>query len=160
MAAVAITEVSVLVRKAPLARAARVGTPRPPILNLQPHASCATAHAARFFNLTPRRRTTRALAATPFSSRSCTSVRSSFSRVRRLKGRQALPLARSPSRPDLEWKVTYVGSATDNSRDQVLECVLVGPVQPGTFRFVLQARCLPARSRAGAAWPPRRPACR
>lgn len=80
--------------------------------------------------------------------------------MRRLKGCDAPPLARSPSRPDLEWKVTYVGSATDNSRDQVLECVLVGPVQPGTFRFVLQARCPSAFSRASAAWPPRRHARR
>jgi histone chaperone ASF1 len=40
---------------------------------------------------------------------------------------------------DLEWKVTYVGSAEDSTRDQVLEEVMVGPVSVGINRFVLQA---------------------
>lgn len=40
---------------------------------------------------------------------------------------------------DLEWKVVYVGSAEDSSRDQVLEDVAVGPVPVGLHRFVLQA---------------------
>jgi len=40
---------------------------------------------------------------------------------------------------DLEWKVTYVGSAEDETKDQVLEEVLVGPVPMGVNRFVLQA---------------------
>ena len=40
---------------------------------------------------------------------------------------------------DLEWKVTYVGSAEDASRDQTLEEVMVGPVNVGVNRFVLQA---------------------
>ncbi|KAI9913788.1 hypothetical protein PsorP6_005284 [Peronosclerospora sorghi] len=40
---------------------------------------------------------------------------------------------------DLEWKITYVGSAEDESRDQVLEEVLVGPVPVGTNRFVFQS---------------------
>ena len=40
---------------------------------------------------------------------------------------------------DLEWKVTYVGSADDQTRDQLLEEVLVGPLQVGVNRFVLTA---------------------
>ena len=40
---------------------------------------------------------------------------------------------------DLEWKVVYVGNAEDNSGDQVLEEVMVGPVAMGINRFVLQA---------------------
>lgn len=39
---------------------------------------------------------------------------------------------------DLEWKITYVGSAEDESRDQILEEVLVGPVPVGTNKFVFQ----------------------
>lgn len=38
----------------------------------------------------------------------------------------------------MEWKVVYVGSAEDSSRDQVLEDVAVGPVPVGLHRFVLQ----------------------
>lgn len=41
---------------------------------------------------------------------------------------------------DLEWKITYVGSAEDESRDQILEEVLVGPVPVGTNKFVFQVR--------------------
>mmetsp|Transcript_6130 Transcript_6130/g.9245 ORF Transcript_6130/g.9245 Transcript_6130/m.9245 type:complete len:212 (+) Transcript_6130:59-694(+) len=40
---------------------------------------------------------------------------------------------------DIEWKVTYVGSANDPTQDQVLEEVLVGPVVVGLNRFTLQA---------------------
>ncbi|KAL6551829.1 Histone chaperone asf1b [Orobanche gracilis] len=40
---------------------------------------------------------------------------------------------------DLEWKLTYVGSAEDETYDQLLESVLVGPVNVGKYRFVLQA---------------------
>jgi hypothetical protein len=40
--------------------------------------------------------------------------------------------------PDLEWKLIYVGSAEDENYDQQLESVLVGPVNVGTYRFVLQ----------------------
>ena len=40
---------------------------------------------------------------------------------------------------DIEWKVTYVGSAEDSTRDQVLEEVMVGPVPVGVNRFILQA---------------------
>mmetsp|Transcript_19213 Transcript_19213/g.45827 ORF Transcript_19213/g.45827 Transcript_19213/m.45827 type:complete len:122 (+) Transcript_19213:530-895(+) len=40
---------------------------------------------------------------------------------------------------DLEWKLTYVGSAESEKYDQVLDSVLVGPVRQGSFRFVFQA---------------------
>ncbi|KAK6122388.1 hypothetical protein DH2020_043898 [Rehmannia glutinosa] len=40
---------------------------------------------------------------------------------------------------DLEWKLTYVGSAEDETYDQVLESVLVGPLNVGNYRFVFQA---------------------
>ena len=40
---------------------------------------------------------------------------------------------------DLEWKVLYVGSAQDSSKDQVLDEILVGPVPVGVNKFVLQA---------------------
>jgi hypothetical protein len=39
---------------------------------------------------------------------------------------------------DLEWKLIYVGSAEDENYDQQLESVLVGPVNVGTYRFILQ----------------------
>jgi hypothetical protein len=45
-----------------------------------------------------------------------------------------------PAASDLEWKITYVGSAEDSRYDQVLDSVLVGPVQAGPFRFVFQVR--------------------
>mmetsp|Transcript_23888 Transcript_23888/g.34198 ORF Transcript_23888/g.34198 Transcript_23888/m.34198 type:complete len:257 (-) Transcript_23888:75-845(-) len=40
---------------------------------------------------------------------------------------------------DIEWKVLYVGNAEDNSGDQILEEVMVGPVPTGINRFILQA---------------------
>uniref|UniRef100_A0A7S3JUA3 Histone chaperone n=1 Tax=Aureoumbra lagunensis TaxID=44058 RepID=A0A7S3JUA3_9STRA len=40
---------------------------------------------------------------------------------------------------DLEWSVIYVGSASDESKDQKLEEVSVGPVPIGTSKFVLEA---------------------
>ncbi|KAF6158386.1 hypothetical protein GIB67_022466 [Kingdonia uniflora] len=40
---------------------------------------------------------------------------------------------------DLEWKLIYVGSAEDETYDQMLESVLVGPVNVGNYRFVFQA---------------------
>lgn len=39
---------------------------------------------------------------------------------------------------DLEWKLVYVGSSEDESYDQVLESVLVGPVNIGKYRFVFE----------------------
>ncbi|KAF0916847.1 hypothetical protein E2562_014595, partial [Oryza meyeriana var. granulata] len=44
-----------------------------------------------------------------------------------------------PTFTNLEWKLIYVGSAEDENYDQLLENVLVGPVNVGTYRFVLQA---------------------
>lgn len=44
-----------------------------------------------------------------------------------------------PLEHDLEWKLIYVGSAEDEKYDQVLESVLVGPVNVGNYRFVFQA---------------------
>lgn len=40
---------------------------------------------------------------------------------------------------DLEWKLTYVGSAESEKYDQLLDTVYVGPVAPGQYRFVFQA---------------------
>lgn len=40
---------------------------------------------------------------------------------------------------DLEWKLTYVGSAESEKYDQVLDSVFVGPVAPGQYKFVFQA---------------------
>jgi histone chaperone ASF1 len=39
----------------------------------------------------------------------------------------------------LEWKLIYVGSAEDETYDQLLESVLVGPINVGNYRFILQA---------------------
>ncbi|VDP00505.1 unnamed protein product [Soboliphyme baturini] len=39
---------------------------------------------------------------------------------------------------DLEWKLTYVGSAETEDYDQLLDVVLVGPVPEGRHMFVLE----------------------
>ena len=39
----------------------------------------------------------------------------------------------------MEWKVVYVGSADDETQDQELDSVLVGPDAVGSYRFVFQA---------------------
>ncbi|XP_016560813.1 histone chaperone ASF1B isoform X2 [Capsicum annuum] len=44
----------------------------------------------------------------------------------------------APLQDDLEWKLIYVGSAEDETYDQLLESVFVGPVNVGNYRFVLQ----------------------
>ena len=44
-----------------------------------------------------------------------------------------------PPYTDLEWKLTYVGSAESDAHDQVLDTVLVGPVAVGSYKFVFQA---------------------
>ncbi|KAF2313825.1 hypothetical protein GH714_013671 [Hevea brasiliensis] len=49
------------------------------------------------------------------------------------------PTLNSKGFVDLEWKLIYVGSAEDEMYDQLLESVLVGPVNVGNYRFVLQA---------------------
>mmetsp|Transcript_47162 Transcript_47162/g.121876 ORF Transcript_47162/g.121876 Transcript_47162/m.121876 type:complete len:165 (-) Transcript_47162:2040-2534(-) len=36
---------------------------------------------------------------------------------------------------DLEWKIIYVGSASDSKYDQVLDSALVGPVERGSMEF-------------------------
>lgn len=40
---------------------------------------------------------------------------------------------------DLEWKLTYVGSATSSEHDQELDSLLVGPVPMGINKFVFEA---------------------
>ena len=49
-----------------------------------------------------------------------------------------MPLHNPEFVSDLEWKLIYVGSAEDDSYDQLLESVLVGPVNVGNYRFVFQ----------------------
>lgn len=59
-------------------------------------------------------------------------------------GPPARPLSLAPDTAwrrlsaDLEWKITYVGSAESEKYDQVLDTVFVGPVSPGQYRFVFQ----------------------
>jgi len=40
---------------------------------------------------------------------------------------------------DLEWKLTYVGSAESSAHDQILDTIYVGPVPEGRHMFVFQA---------------------
>ncbi|OAQ66477.1 histone deposition protein Asf1 [Pochonia chlamydosporia 170] len=40
---------------------------------------------------------------------------------------------------DLEWKLTYVGSATSDQYDQELDSLLVGPVPVGVNKFLFEA---------------------
>eukprot|EP00879_Flechtneria_rotunda_P007074 GHRR01007425.1.p1 GENE.GHRR01007425.1~~GHRR01007425.1.p1 ORF type:complete len:239 (+),score=73.99 GHRR01007425.1:499-1215(+) len=40
---------------------------------------------------------------------------------------------------DLEWRISYVGSAESEDYDQVLDSALVGPVIPGHFKFRMEA---------------------
>ncbi|KAI6710599.1 hypothetical protein PZA11_004944 [Diplocarpon coronariae] len=40
---------------------------------------------------------------------------------------------------DLEWKLTYVGSATSDEHDQELDTLLVGPVPVGVNKFMFDA---------------------
>ncbi len=44
----------------------------------------------------------------------------------------------APLEDDLEFKVIYVGSAENESHDQVLESVMVGPVPVGVSKFLLE----------------------
>ncbi|KAI9666446.1 MAG: Histone chaperone asf1 [Bathelium mastoideum] len=44
-----------------------------------------------------------------------------------------------PLQKDLEWKLTYVGSATSSEHDQELDSLFVGPVPVGTNKFVFEA---------------------
>ena len=54
---------------------------------------------------------------------------------------------------DLEWKATYVGSATDRKFDQVLEEVLVGPIPKGVHKFVLQVSFVEQHAQACTCMP-------
>ncbi|KAK0395944.1 hypothetical protein QR680_001502 [Steinernema hermaphroditum] len=40
---------------------------------------------------------------------------------------------------DLEWELTYVGSASTNEKDQVLDSILIGPINEGRHKFVFEA---------------------
>ncbi|EEU48675.1 histone chaperone [Fusarium vanettenii 77-13-4] len=40
---------------------------------------------------------------------------------------------------DLEWKLTYVGSATSDQWDQELDSLLVGPIPVGVNKFIFEA---------------------
>jgi len=40
---------------------------------------------------------------------------------------------------DLEWKLTYVGSATSSEYDQELDSLLVGPIPVGINKFIFEA---------------------
>ncbi|SPJ82386.1 probable ASF1 - anti-silencing protein [Fusarium torulosum] len=44
-----------------------------------------------------------------------------------------------PLEKDLEWKLTYVGSATSDQYDQELDSLLVGPIPVGVNKFVFSA---------------------
>ncbi|KAK0940004.1 Histone chaperone asf1 [Friedmanniomyces endolithicus] len=44
-----------------------------------------------------------------------------------------------PLAKDLEWKLTYVGSATSSEQDQELDSLLVGPIPVGVNKFVFEA---------------------
>lgn len=39
---------------------------------------------------------------------------------------------------DIEWKIIYIGSAEDESYDQVLDLVGIGPLQVGSMKFMLE----------------------
>lgn len=43
------------------------------------------------------------------------------------------------SLPDLEWKLTYVGSAQSDNYDQLLDQLYVGPIPVGINKFVFEA---------------------
>jgi len=73
---------------------------------------------------------------------------------------RAVPRRRnSPARraADIEWKVTYVGSAESEEFDQELDSVLVGPINVGSYKIVVQVRRA-ARAAHASTSPWRRPA--
>ena len=43
---------------------------------------------------------------------------------------------------DIEWKVVYVGSASDKTKDQVLDLSIVGPLPFGASTFELDVRSI------------------
>lgn len=57
----------------------------------------------------------------------------------------------SGARPDLEWKLTYVGSAESESFDQELDTCMVGPVPVGVNSFEFEVSySSPAETRRDA----------
>ena len=53
----------------------------------------------------------------------------------------------APIADDIEWRLIYVGSAETDQHDQLLDSVLVGPVQvewKNDLRFVCAASTVPA----------------
>lgn len=40
---------------------------------------------------------------------------------------------------DIEWKVIYIGSSEDSKYDQILDSVILGPLQAGAMRFLFEA---------------------
>lgn len=44
----------------------------------------------------------------------------------------------SPLKGDLEWKLIYIGSSDDATKDQTLDTVLIGPLQYGIMRFMFE----------------------
>ena len=43
----------------------------------------------------------------------------------------------APISEDIEWKLIYVGSAESDEYDQLLDSVLVGPMQVGGYKIVI-----------------------
>ena len=50
-----------------------------------------------------------------------------------------VPSAQLTLLSDLEWKLTYVGSATSSEHDQELDSLLVGPIPVGVNKFQFDA---------------------
>jgi hypothetical protein len=44
----------------------------------------------------------------------------------------------SPSPPDLQWSLCYVGAADSTAHDQMLETIELGPINVGLSRFIFQ----------------------
>mmetsp|Transcript_18840 Transcript_18840/g.42103 ORF Transcript_18840/g.42103 Transcript_18840/m.42103 type:complete len:155 (-) Transcript_18840:1781-2245(-) len=51
----------------------------------------------------------------------------------------------APLDDDIEWRLVYVGSAESDQHDQLLDSVLVGPMQVGGYKIVFQADAPDAR---------------
>lgn len=70
--------------------------------------------------------------ASSISKRVCLSLFSPLLRVNLVANRRVRV-------PDLEWKLTYVGSATSDNYDQELDSLLVGPIPVGVNKFIFEA---------------------
>jgi len=44
----------------------------------------------------------------------------------------------SINKSDIEWKIIYIGNSEDESYDQVLDAVLIGPLQLGSMKFLFE----------------------